>query len=160
MGVSERVRLVSAEWFLPSGDALSCISWCELKAPWVVRAQAHYPQSVMSVFRTPSATWRFWLVLLLVCHAPSHVHSETVEQNSEYQTCLANRATCTSMCAALPPAPGRFLGNSAEEENIGALVGDASAYPPALTLGGGVGAMTEILTPEDCRARSRRNSGC
>jgi len=94
---------------MPSGDALSCISWCELTAPWVVRAQAHYPQSVMSVFRTPSTTWGFWLVLLLVCHAPIDVHSVTVEQHSDYQTCLAYTSSCTSMCAALPPAPGRFL---------------------------------------------------
>ena len=130
---------------MPSGDALPCISWCELKAPWVVRAQAHYPQSVMSVFRTPSATGRFWLVLLLVCHAPSHVHSETLEQNSEYQTCLANRATCNSLCAALPPAPGRFLANSAEEENIGALVGDASAYPPGVDFGWGCGGDGRML---------------
>jgi len=61
--------------------------------------EAHYPQSVMSVFRTPSTTWGFWLVLLLVCHAPIDVHSVTVEQHSDYQTCLqvANRATCTSL---------------------------------------------------------------
>ena len=44
-----------------------------------------------------------------------------------------------------PSCPWKVSCNSAEEENIGVLVGDASAYP-ALTLGGGVGAMTEIFT--------------
>ena len=96
-------------WFLPSGDALSCMRWYELKAPWVVRTQAYFPLSFKSVFGTRSAMWRFWLVLLLVCHAPIDVHSVTVEQHSDYQTCLAYTSSCTSMCAALPPAPGRFL---------------------------------------------------
>ena len=31
-------------------------------------------------------------MLLLVCHAPIHVHSMTLEQHSDYQTCMAT--TC------------------------------------------------------------------
>ena len=79
--------------------------WYELKAPWVVRTQAYFPLSFKSVFGTRSAMWRFWLVLLLVCHAPSHVRGGTMEEHPTFQFCLTTPGPypgCTSLCVSLP----------------------------------------------------------
>jgi hypothetical protein len=51
-----------------------------------------------------------WLWLVLVYDALLRlVHAMTIEDQSEYQTCLSSPSTCTQLCASLP-LPGTCRG--------------------------------------------------
>ena len=51
---------------------------------------------------TRSVAWRFWFALLILCDMLVHlVRAATLEDRSEYQTCLATPSTCTRLCDSL-----------------------------------------------------------
>jgi len=49
---------------------------------------------------TRSVVWRFWTAVLLLSDMLLHlVHAGTLEENSDYQACVASPSTCGILCA-------------------------------------------------------------
>jgi hypothetical protein len=71
---------------------------CELKAPVSV-AGASLLKKMAGFMR--SVVWQFWAAVLLLSDMLVHlVRAATLEENSNYQACVANPSGCTSLCAS------------------------------------------------------------
>ena len=77
----------------------SCMHRCELNI--VVGAVAG-SLFKMAGFTRP-VVWRFCAALLLLSDMLAHlVRAATLEENSDYQACVANPSTCFTLCVFLP----------------------------------------------------------